>query len=88
MRVSYDIEADAAYIYLTEIKKDGIAKTVQCTSLSDGMINLDFSKTGILVGIEVLNAKTRLPKDLHEMMTYFEDNDILDWPPHRRPKKE
>lgn len=59
MRIEYDKEADAAYIYVNgEIKKGEAAKTI---SLND-TINLDFDKDNKLLGIEVLDASKNIPK--------------------------
>ena len=54
MRITYDVEVDAAYIYLTD--KISEPETVQI----DDDINLDFGADGRLVGIEVLAASLRL----------------------------
>ena len=62
LKVTYDPDVDAAYIYLTEIPAGGVARTYCCDSAEvDGMINLDFDAEGRLLGIEVLGAKTKLP---------------------------
>ena len=54
MRITYDVEVDAAYIYLSATVKD--PETVQI----DDDINLDFDANNRLVGIEVLSASERL----------------------------
>ena len=66
MRITYDPKADAAYIYLVdEISPGGVARTYPCDPLEvNGQINLDFDSEGRLLGIEVLDAKKRLPVDL------------------------
>lgn len=65
MRLSYDAEADAAYIYFTEIGAGGVARTVPIDpSEIDGMINLDFDAEDHLLGIEVLDASRYLPAEL------------------------
>jgi uncharacterized protein YuzE len=65
MKITYDKEVDAAYIYLKEIMPGGVAKTHCCNSDEvDGMINLDFNSEGILLGIEVINASKKLPEEL------------------------
>ena len=59
MKIEYDKEADAAYIYIdTEIKEGQIKNTTQ---ISDDII-LDFDSSDILLGIEVLNASKHLSK--------------------------
>jgi uncharacterized protein YuzE len=50
VKVSYDPDVEAAYIYLTEIGPGGV----------------DFDAEGRLVGIEVLKASQTLPKHLLE----------------------
>ena len=59
MKLEYDKEADAAYIYLDYPIKKGMAqKTIQ---LNDNII-LDFDRKGKLLGIEVLDARKVLHK--------------------------
>ena len=66
MKISYDPEIDAAYIYLVgEIAPGGVAKTYPCDPREvNGQINLDFDSSGRLIGIEVLDASKRLPVQL------------------------
>jgi uncharacterized protein YuzE len=66
VRATYDSSADAAYIYLKPTILPGEAKkTYACDPLLvDGQINLDFDSAGRLIGIEVLGATRRLPKEL------------------------
>jgi len=66
VRVTYDPTADAAYIYLVdEIGAGGVAWTYLCDPREmDGMINLDFDHDGHLVGIEVMDARSKLPQSL------------------------
>ena len=65
MRLTYDPEADAAYIYLTdEVLMPG-RDSVPCDA-PDGdhaMVVLDW-KDGKIVGLEVLDASARLHQDL------------------------
>lgn len=54
MRIEYDKEADAAYIYLKfPMEKGEAVKTIE---LNENII-LDFDSENKLIGIEVLNAK-------------------------------
>ena len=63
----YDKEADAAYIYLKDIGKGDVIKTYPCNPVDvQGQINLDFDKNGCLLGIEVLDAKKKLPEEFFE----------------------
>ena len=65
MRITYDPQTDAAYIYLKEISPGSVRKTYPCDPREvGGMINLDFDSEGILVGIEVIGASKRLPSSL------------------------
>lgn len=65
IKVTYDRQADAAYIYLKHnIDPGGVATTHMCDI--DGLkgdINLDFDSKGQLVGIEILNAFALLPSE-------------------------
>jgi len=64
LRITYDERADAAYIYL--IKPDSesdVRRTVACDPTHE-MINLDFDLDGRLIGIEVLDARKKLPAEL------------------------
>ncbi len=66
MRITYDRSADAAYIYLQDaIPPGGVKRTYPCDpSQVNGAIHLDFDAAGRLVGIEVLDASSKLPTDL------------------------
>lgn len=65
MRVSYDPEADAAYIQLAdEIEAGGVARTYTCDAVESSMINLDFDDQDRFVGIEALGASNALPSAL------------------------
>jgi uncharacterized protein YuzE len=66
MRITYDPTADAAYIYLREIEDGGVANTIPVDStegVSAGDVNLDFDAEGRLIGIEVLGARSTLPRE-------------------------
>ena len=78
MKITYDSEVDAAYIYLTtEI-------IVPVTRQVDEDINLDFDGANRLVGIEVLGASERL--DLEYLAPLVENIGRIDpgWPKLRR----
>lgn len=61
MKLEYDKEVDAAYIYIKYPIKDGEAeKTIE---LNDDLI-VDFDKNGKLIGIEILNASKVIGKDV------------------------
>jgi uncharacterized protein YuzE len=59
MKITFDKEADAAYIYFKEILKGEIFQTV---SLNDN-VNIDLDKKGRTLGIEILNASSKLPQE-------------------------
>jgi len=53
MKVSYDKEADAVYIEIAEGEADGVVE------VKEG-INIDFSKNGNILGIELLDASKKI----------------------------
>jgi uncharacterized protein YuzE len=60
MKVTYDKQADAAYIYM----KDKIARgDVKTTISMNENIVLDFDSNKKLIGIEILSASKVVPKD-------------------------
>ena len=59
MRLEYDKEVDAAYVYLVYPIKDGEAK--KTIELNENII-IDFNDRGEMIGIEVLNASKLLSK--------------------------
>lgn len=61
IRVTYDARANAAAICLTEIGPGGIARNVEAIPET---VLLDFDEEGRMVGIEVLDARGILPKEL------------------------
>lgn len=82
IRVIYHPSCDAAYIELTDIAslpviegETHVAFTYPCAPGDetgvDGTINLDFDSHGRLIGIEVLGASRKLPRDLLEMSEDF-----------------
>src|SRR5438105_3376011 len=74
VRVTYDEDADAAYIYLTGIAAAEVATTVPGWPDSEAfMVNLDFDWEGRLIGIEVVGASAKLPT---EFLTRFANRTI------------
>ncbi|GAA1331479.1 DUF2283 domain-containing protein [Saccharothrix algeriensis] len=69
VRVTYDRRANAAYIYFTDPRvHTQVARMHPCDPVEvEGMINLDFDESGFLVGVEVLDASSKLPKYLLDM---------------------
>jgi len=51
MKISYDKEASAMYIYLKEISPREVNKTLELNN----NINLDLNKNGRIIGIEILD---------------------------------
>ncbi|ACZ87694.1 DUF2283 domain-containing protein [Streptosporangium roseum] len=69
VRVTYDDAVDAAYVYLSDpqMARPRVARMYPCDPIEvDGMINLDFDEEGRVIGIEILGAKSKLPKYLLE----------------------
>ena len=66
LHVTYDPEADAAYIHFQAEIAPGAAVRTVCVDEQeiDGMVNLDLDKTGRILGVEVLEAARLLPRDL------------------------
>ena len=64
MQVTYDQDADAAYIYVRDPEaRKGTVKSLPVAD-APGMIVLDFDVDGCLVGLEVLDASKLLPREL------------------------
>ncbi len=60
MKITYDKEADAAYIYLKDkISKGEVKSTV---SMNENIV-LDFDSNKKLIGIEILSASKVVPKN-------------------------
>ena len=62
-RITYDPEIDAAYIYLQPIAAGGVSHTI-LVDVPNGSVHLDIDRKGMVVGIEVLSARTVLPESL------------------------
>jgi uncharacterized protein YuzE len=64
MKVTYDIAADSAYIYL-EGKEKQSSLTIPSFPSADGpMVNIDLDEYNKIIGFEILDAKTFLPKSV------------------------
>ena len=67
MRVTYDPAADAAYIYVTEIPKGGVAASRLVEQAMDrASVHIEFDHQNRLIGIEVLGASRGLPAETLE----------------------
>ena len=66
LRVEYDKDADAAYIYLTDIAEGQSARTTMLDlgDAAGSIIAIDFDANNVMLGIEVLAASRRLPAEL------------------------
>ena len=60
MKITYDKEANAAYISLKDINAGEVKRTVELKE----DIMLDFDKQGKLIGIEILNASKIMNKEV------------------------
>jgi len=69
MKIYYDNEADAAYIELSKKKADGVLE------ISD-YINLDTTKEGEIIGIEILNASKKI--SLESLFNHEIDSELLE----------
>lgn len=58
MRMTYDSEANAAYMYLTDFIEPGQVAATQVSGIQLDMasINIDFDADGRVLGIEMLGA--------------------------------
>lgn len=54
MKITYDSEADAAYIQLSDLEPDDLIEA------TDG-VNLDMADDNKLIGIEILEASKKFP---------------------------
>ena len=63
MRLSYDLDTDAAFIYLDDsIDEGGVSRNEVCdVDLLGAAIVLDFDNADHLVGIEIMGASKILP---------------------------
>ncbi|MEK6936174.1 MAG: DUF2283 domain-containing protein [Nanoarchaeota archaeon] len=57
MKITFDKEADAAYIYFKDIAEGEVAQTI---SLNEE-VNIDLNIDGKTIGIEILEASKNLP---------------------------
>jgi uncharacterized protein YuzE len=57
MKITFDKEADAVYIYFKDIAEGEVAQTI---SLNEE-VNIDLDVNGKTIGIEILEASKNLP---------------------------
>lgn len=70
MRISFDPDANALYIYLHD------SKVVESEEVSPG-VTCDFDDRNQLVGIEILAVKQRTPEELKSINLPFEEQDRI-----------
>ena len=78
LKTTYDRQANAAYIYFEDPAQTGApgaaVKTYTCDpSAVNGMINLDFDEEGRVIGIEILDARSKLPSYLLDAAERLDD---------------
>ena len=68
-RITYDPEADAAYLYLTKNSERPV-RQISGIALPDmlGEVEMDLASSGRIIGIEFVNASGILPKELINRM--------------------
>lgn len=59
MKIEYDKDADAAYLYFKEIEEGEVTQTI---SLNES-VNIDLDAEGRTLGIEILEASKNLPSN-------------------------
>jgi uncharacterized protein YuzE len=69
MKIEYDREVDALYIYLQQKE---VAKTVELT----GGVNIDLDESGKLIGIEIIDATQEY--SLSDIFNLSTENLVLD----------
>jgi uncharacterized protein YuzE len=58
MKIEFDKEADAAFVYFRDISAGEVKKTI---SLNE-YLNIDLDSEGKILGIEILNVSKNMPK--------------------------
>ena len=64
MKITFDKEADAAYIYFKEILAGESVSTIPLNE----SINIDLDKDGKMLGMEVLDASKNLPANTLQLI--------------------
>ena len=68
MKILYDKNVDAAYIKMSDQKPSGVIE------ISEGL-NVDITEKGEIVGIEILDASTKVP--LESLFTCEFDRELV-----------
>jgi uncharacterized protein YuzE len=76
--ITYDAVANAAYIHLTRAgEHPQSARVYPCDPVAvNGMINLDFDVDGVLIGVEVLDARSKLPRYVLDAARRLDTGDV------------
>lgn len=67
MKVTYDYNVNASYIYLKDKKSGEVSETDSFEIpglISFGSVNFDFNRSGRIIGIEIMAAEQLLTKDI------------------------
>jgi uncharacterized protein YuzE len=64
VRITYDGESNAAYVYLVEVGAGEVAQSVVFDGVDTGDFVFDFNRERRLVGIEILGASAVLPREV------------------------
>lgn len=64
--VTYDSDADAAYIYLEHPVTSSASERIVPFDPREGMFNLDIDRDAHVLGLEILGARQHLPSALIE----------------------
>lgn len=64
--VTYDSDADAAYIYLEHPATPGASGRIVPFDPREGIFNLDIDRDAHILGLEILGARRHLPSALLE----------------------
>jgi uncharacterized protein YuzE len=64
MRVEYTPQTNVAYLHLVEYRDEYGKLRTHSVSEENGTFLLDFAGSGLLIGIEFLNATKQLPEEV------------------------
>jgi len=64
MRITYDAEADAAYVAFRHIEVGEAVENLVIGRPGKGEVILDFSEAGTLLGVEIIGALDLAPAEL------------------------
>ncbi len=78
MIIKYDSKSDAIYIaFQKNYFEKEILKTIQCEFCANSpIINVDIDVDNKIVGIEIIGAKSHLPKDILENSTEYTTEEL------------